>query len=115
MLIVRWRIWLEKDGAPFFGDGRARLLQAVRSGGSLSGAARRLRMSYRAAWQHLNSMERGFGARLVERRTGGSRGGGCRLTAAGERLLDGYLRFRRGLDGMRDRRFRRCLAPRGGR
>ena len=110
MLRVRWRIWLERDGTPCFGDGRARLLRAVAETGSISEAARRLGMSYRNAWQHVKTMEKGFGRPLVERRVGGSSGGGCRLTADGRRLLDAYRRFRDGVDALRDDRFRRCLA-----
>ncbi len=110
MIQARWRIWLEQDGRPCFGDGRARLLRAVAQTGSLSEAARRLGMSYRTAWQHVNTMERAFGRKLMDRRVGGSTGGGCRLTADGLRLLAAYRRFRAGLDALRDRRFRRCLA-----
>jgi molybdate transport repressor ModE-like protein len=36
--------------------------------------------------------------RLVERRVGGSRGGGCLLTPAGERLLTAYRDYRKMLD-----------------
>jgi len=108
MPTVKWRIWLENErGEPFFGDGRAGLLEAIEQTGSLVEAAKRTQMAYRTAWRHLNAMEKGLGRRLVERRAGGKRGGGCRLTPRGKEFLRNYLKFRKGLDEMRDRRFAR--------
>ena len=54
-LTPRCRAWLEKDGRPVFGDGRARLLEAIRRAGSINGGAATLGMSYRNAWVHLES------------------------------------------------------------
>jgi molybdate transport system regulatory protein len=94
-----------------FGDGRARLLEAIRRVGSINGGAATMGMSYRNAWVHLNHMEQRLGTKLVERRAGGARGGGCRLTPAGERLLAAYSEYRKRLD--RDmRRLWRKMAPR---
>jgi molybdate transport system regulatory protein len=97
-LTPRCRLWLEKDGRPVFGDGRARLLEAIRRVGSINGGAATMGMSYRNAWVHLNHMEQRLGMKLVERRVGGSHGGGCRLTPAGERLLTAYRKYRKALD-----------------
>jgi molybdate transport system regulatory protein len=81
-----------------FGDGRARLLDAILRAGSIKGGAAELGMSYHNAWVHLNHMEQRLGMKLVERRVGGSHGGGSRLTPDGERLLKTYLQFRKALD-----------------
>jgi len=97
-LIPRCRIWLEKDGRPVFGDGRAALLQAIGRAGSIKGGAAALGMSYRNAWAHLNHMEQRLGTKLVQRRTGGLRGGGCRLTPIAERLLRNFRDYRKALD-----------------
>lgn len=110
MLKVKWRIWIENDqGQAVFGKGRARLLQAIDDTGSLTEAARRLSMAYRTAWGHLNAMEKGLGRKLVERRTGGKTGGGCRLTEAGREFLAGYLKATQDLEAIRDRRFQKYL------
>jgi len=71
------------------GDGRAALLEAIERTGSLSAAARELQIPYRSAWKHVNHMERAYGKKILDRRTGGATGGGCRLTDAGQRLLHG--------------------------
>jgi molybdate transport system regulatory protein len=97
-LTPRCRAWLEKDGRPVFGDGRARLLEAVRRVGSINGGAATMGMSYRNAWLHLKRMEQRLGVKLIERRVGGSHGGGCLLTPAGERLLAAYREYRKMLD-----------------
>lgn len=97
-LTPRCRAWLEKDGRPVFGDGRARLLEAILRAGSIKGGAAALGMSYRTAWLHLKHMEQRLGMKLVERSVGGSHGGGCRLSPAGDRLLRTYRQFRKTLD-----------------
>ena len=98
MLKARCRVWLEKNGRPVFGDGRAELLERIGRSGSIRKAAEEMGMSYRHAWSHLAKIERGWGAKLVIRRAGGTGGGGSALTAAGRRLLERYRRFRAKLD-----------------
>jgi len=74
-------------------DGRdAALLRAVHEAGSVAGAAAELGRSRARALSRIESLEEAFG-RLVERRRGGSGGGGSRLTDAGRGLLDRYDRL----------------------
>ena len=91
-LRVKSKIWLESDGRMIFSDGRLQLLEAVEELGSLRQAARRLSMSYRAAWGLLKVTERALGTPLLRVRIGGTRGGGATLTPAAELLV---RRFRR--------------------
>jgi molybdate transport system regulatory protein len=72
------------------GPGKISLLEAIRRSGSLSQAARELKMSYRRAWLLLDSLNGAFTAAVVETSTGGSRGGGSRLTPLGEELIRTY-------------------------
>ena len=107
MFKVKCKIWFENDqGKPFFGDGRAELLYRIGQTGSLAQAARELKMSYRTAWQHLNDMEKSFGKKLLQRSSGGSRGGGSTLTPEGENLLNRYQTFRQNLDRDWDQHFK---------
>ena len=74
-------------------DGRdAALLRAVHEAGSVAGAAAELGRSRARALSRIETLEESFG-RLVERRRGGSGGGGSRLTDAGRGLLDRYDRL----------------------
>jgi molybdate transport system regulatory protein len=67
---IRQKIWIEKDGKVIFGQGRDELLKALEECHSLQGAAKKLHMSYRAAWGKLKASEKRLGIRLVESEPG---------------------------------------------
>ncbi len=75
------------------GPGKADLLRAIAETGSISAAARQMEMSYRRAWLLVDTMNQCFSSPLVETATGGSRGGGARVTAFGMDVLDRYQRM----------------------
>ncbi len=66
---------------------RARLLQALAAHGSISAAARVTGMSYKGAWDAVDALNLLVGKPLVATETGGSGGGGARLTRMGQRVL----------------------------
>ncbi|QIL20307.1 TOBE domain-containing protein [Thermomonas sp. HDW16] len=66
---------------------RARLLQAIHGHGSISAAARAVGMSYKGAWDAVAALNKLVGEPLVTTETGGSGGGGARLTPMGQRVL----------------------------
>jgi molybdate transport system regulatory protein len=68
-------------------DKRLEILRRVARAGSISQAAREAGVSYKAAWQALDTLSNLAGVPLVERAVGGSGGGGARLTPAGQELL----------------------------
>lgn len=72
------------------GPGKADLLDAIIAEGSISGAGRRLGMSYRRTWLLVDAMNRCFTDRLVETLSGGGRERGARITDAGRRVLALY-------------------------
>ena len=72
------------------GPGKADLLQAIAAHGSISAAARALGMSYRRAWQLVDVMNHVWAEPLVEANTGGTKGGGARLTPMAVQVLDAY-------------------------
>ena len=72
------------------GSGKADLLEAIQRAGSISAAARDMGMSYRRAWDLVDTMNRCFLQPLVETATGGSHGGGAQVTAFGLEVLDRY-------------------------
>lgn len=72
------------------GPGKADLLEAIRETGSISAAGRRLGMSYKRAWSLVEILNGVFRDPLVESARGGPRGGGARLTEAGETVLSHY-------------------------
>ena len=66
---------------------RAQLLQALESEGSISAAARAMGMSYKGAWDAIAALNGLVAEPLVATETGGSGGGGARLTETGRRVL----------------------------
>jgi molybdate transport system regulatory protein len=75
------------------GPGKADLLRAISETGSISAAARRMGMSYRRAWLLVDTMNQSFQTPLVETATGGSHGGGARVTEFGMEVLERYQRM----------------------
>ncbi|WP_445405015.1 winged helix-turn-helix domain-containing protein [Acinetobacter vivianii] len=70
-----------------FGPGKAELLEAIQRTGSISQAAKSMDMSYRRAWQLVDTMNQCFQSHLVETQTGGTHGGGAIVTELGQVIL----------------------------
>jgi molybdate transport system regulatory protein len=79
------RFWLTLDGRNFLGRGRVELLQRIRETGSISKAAKSMKMSYKAAWDAVNSMNAAWQSPLVESGPTGSR-----LSEDGEHLIAAF-------------------------
>jgi molybdate transport system regulatory protein len=86
------------------GPGKAELLEGIAATGSIAEAGRRMGMSYQRAWSLVQTLNAGFAEPLVERQRGGSGGGGARLTATGERVLDLYRAVERDCQRAVDKR-----------
>ena len=76
------RFWLTLDGRNFLGRGRVELLQRIRETGSISKAAKAMKMSYKAAWDAVDAMNAAWQSPLVDSGPAGSR-----LTGDAERLI----------------------------
>ena len=79
------RFWLTLDGRNFLGRGRIELLQRIRETGSISKAAKAMKMSYKAAWDAVDAMNAAWQSPLVESGPAGSR-----LTEDAERLIAAF-------------------------
>jgi molybdate transport system regulatory protein len=110
-LRVKSKVWVEANGRMIFSDGRLALLDAVEELGSLSKAAGRLRISYRAAWGLLKVTEKALGCSLLEVRIGGSAGGGAALTPEARELVRRYRRVKSLVNRTADRAFARAFGP----
>jgi molybdate transport system regulatory protein len=69
---------------------RMALLAAIGQEGSITAAAKKIGISYKAAWDAVDAMNNLAGEPLVLRSTGGQRGGGALLTARARELIDIY-------------------------
>jgi molybdate transport system regulatory protein len=86
--VVRFRIDFSEHNR--LGPGKIALLEAVQAAGSISDAARTLKMSYRRAWLLVSSLNSAFIAPVVVSATGGKGGGGAQVTEFGASLIAEY-------------------------
>lgn len=80
------------------GPGKADLLEHIAATGSISAAGRAMGLSYRRAWSMVAMMNQHFAAPLIVTETGGSGGGGARLSADGHRVLAAFRHLERALN-----------------
>ena len=106
--VVRFRLDFGRDEA--VGPGKITLLEHIGRGGSLSQAARDLKMSYRRAWQLLESVNGSFRERAVVTQKGGRGGGGASLTPFGRQLIELYRAFDAKVQALAARSFRPLTA-----
>jgi len=76
--------------APAMGPGKAELVERIAQTGSISAAARAMGMSYRRAWQLVEALNRDYRERVIDTATGGKRGGGARVTAFGQEVVERF-------------------------
>lgn len=81
---------VDADGGTFLEGSRVRLLEAIDELGSIAKAARDVPLSYKTAWDAINSMTALAGQPVVVRTIGGAGGGGSHLTEYGRRLVAFY-------------------------
>jgi molybdate transport system regulatory protein len=89
--VIRFRVDIGPELG--IGPGKIALLEQIGESGSLSGAARTLGMSYRRAWQLLDSLNSLLQQPVTRAQKGGSHGGGSSLTAFGRQLIRVYRAF----------------------
>lgn len=75
------------------GPGKADLLDAIKEQGSISAGARVMNMSYRRAWQLVDTMNRCWREPLVHTFPGIAHGGGATITPFGAVILKYYRAF----------------------
>lgn len=86
----RLRIKIDLGNNVVLGPGKVELLGLVDKYGSIRKAAAAMDMSYRRAWLLLKELETVLGAPAVTAETGGSKGGGTRLTELGRAIVERF-------------------------
>jgi molybdate transport system regulatory protein len=88
---IDFRFWIYSNNEKLLGKGRIELLQNIKQLGSISNAAKEMKMSYRQAWQMVEEMNNRAKHPLVEKKIGGKKGGGATITYFGEIEIENYL------------------------
>ncbi|MCA1932681.1 MAG: winged helix-turn-helix domain-containing protein, partial [Calditerrivibrio sp.] len=71
----------------FIGYGRIVLLERIKEHGSITKAAKSMDMSYKHAWDLIDSINKNSSKPVVITATGGKNGGGAKLTEHGEQIV----------------------------
>ncbi len=90
MIEVECQVSIKKDSKCFLGPVKTELLQEIIQTGSLSGAAKNLKISYQHAWTMIDEMNRIAPEPMVVKQRGGANGGGAEISAYGKKILDEY-------------------------
>jgi molybdate transport system regulatory protein len=85
---IRFRIDFAENSN--VGPGKIALLEAIQTHGSLSAAARAMKLSYRRAWLLLDSLNQAFTDPVSVNSVGGTGGGGVQITEFGALLIHRY-------------------------
>jgi molybdate transport system regulatory protein len=93
MTRVLLRLYLTPDRP--LGPGKISILESIRESGSISEAAREMKMSYRSAWLLVDSMNSVFREPVVNTRLGGRGGGSATLTEFGASVVRHYRSMER--------------------
>jgi len=84
---VGFHVWIQEEQGHFIGKGRVELLERIQHTGSITKAAKAMKMSYRQAWQMVTDMNSRSDMPIVEKILGGKGGGGAIVTQAGEKAI----------------------------
>jgi molybdate transport system regulatory protein len=98
MYTVKGSIWIVSKSGTFIGYGRAILLERIKEYGSISEAAKSMKMSYKHAWEMIDSMNKQSKTPLIERIAGGKGGGGTKLTPEGDKVLKKFWELYKGFE-----------------
>jgi molybdate transport system regulatory protein len=87
-LKLNYKFWIEtQTGLSVLGEGKWKLLKAIRDTGSLKAAVEKMGYTYRQTWQNLKDIEEKLGFKLIEKSRGGEKGGETVLTSKGELIV----------------------------
>lgn len=73
-----------------FGPGKLELLQFIQETGSISQAAKKMGLSYKKAWDMVNSLNQLCKRPIVQAQIGGAKGGKTILTTEGTQLMEAF-------------------------
>jgi molybdate transport system regulatory protein len=93
IVAVRLRVDIGPDCS--IGPGKIALLEQIERSGSLSKAARILKMSYRRAWLLLEDLNQTLGQRVTTASVGGAGGGGAQITPFGRHVAAAFREIER--------------------
>lgn len=83
-------LWFNRAEHKFLGEDRITILEKIDELGSITKAAKAVDISYKTAWEIINTINNLAEKPLVARLTGGKGGGGTSLTAEGKKVIEQF-------------------------
>lgn len=100
---IRLKCWIELENEKFFGPGPAQLLELIDEEGSIAKAAKRMKMSYKKAWDIIDDLNHRGQKPYVISRKGGEKGGGAKITENARTLVLQYRKLMSKLNSVVDK------------
>lgn len=91
---VNGSIWIECNGERFLGPGPVELLELISDTGSISKAAKKMKMSYKKSWHIIDTLNKAARQPFVKTQIGGNRGGGSMPTDDAKAVIVWYKKLR---------------------
>lgn len=102
-----FRLWINANDEKLLGKGRVELLERIDKTGSISHAAKQMKMSYRQAWQMVTEMNERGKQPVVNKQLGGRSGGGASVTEYGKALVEAFHRIEKSVEILINREIKR--------
>lgn len=93
MFTIECRLSVLKNGNNFLEPSKIGLLKEILETGSLSGAAKKLKISYQHAWNLIDEMNKISPEPLVYKQRGGKHGGGAEISIYGKKMLNEFYQI----------------------
>jgi molybdate transport system regulatory protein len=84
---IKSKIWIDGKNGTFLAEGRISLMKQIIKSGSITAAAKEMKMSYKKAWEIIDGMNKEAKDPLVKRVSGGKGGGGTKVTEEGLKMI----------------------------
>lgn len=96
---INGSLWIESIDGRFLGPGPIELLERIAETGSISSAAKEMKMSYKKAWDLINNLNAHTTNPIVIPQAGGEKGGGSVLTEDALQLINYHRQLRKSFAG----------------
>ncbi len=106
-LSIHTKIWIENEqGDTVLGAGQLKILETIDAQGSISAAAKAMKMGYRSMWGRLKKIEERTGKSVLIRKKGGIMGGNSVLTPEAKIMVEKFRQVQQKINENAEKIFR---------